>query len=163
MQITVLEYQPADRQQLVRFMEMLQDHIAAIDPLRRIRRLPEYGELYTKALLQKIAEHSGVIYLARQGQQVLGCIAGNIEELHEWERAGTAGPGRSGRILELIVLEDRRGQGIGAELMQRIEAYFLANGCDIVRVEVFVPNVAAHEFYARLAYADRVHDMIKQL
>jgi len=143
-------------------METLKDYIAAMDPLHRNRRLPEYGELYTKALLKKVKDGSGIIYLAKQEEEVLGGIAGNIEEQSEYERAGTV-RSRSGRILVLVVLEKYRGQGIGLKLMKKLEDYFRLNGCDIVRVEVFVPNASAHEFYSRLQYSDRVHDMIKQL
>jgi ribosomal protein S18 acetylase RimI-like enzyme len=162
MKVIIQEYQPADRPELVRFMEILQDYIAAIDPLRRLRRLPEYGELYTQALLEKIKDHFGIIYIAKREQQILGCIAGNIEEQTKYERASTI-VSRSGRILELVVLEKCRGQGIGLKLMEQMEDYFKLNGCDIVRVEVFVPNISAHEFYNRLQYSDRVHDMVKQL
>ena len=143
-------------------MEVLQDFLADIDPLHRMHRLPEYGELYTEALLKKISDHSGVIYLAKQGQEALGCIAGNIEEFNEEQRSGTKGS-RTGRILELVVQEDCRGKGIGALLMKKMEGYFQLKGCDIVRVEVFLPNITAHDFYDRLQYHDRVVDMVKQL
>jgi ribosomal protein S18 acetylase RimI-like enzyme len=162
MKITIKKYQPSDKPDFVKLMEELQDFLAAIDPLRRHRRLPEYGELYTEALLEKIKDHSGIIYIAKREQQILGCIAGNIEEQTKYERAGTI-VSRSGRILELVVLEKCRGQGIGLKLMEQMENYFKLNGCDIVRVEVFVPNVSAHKFYTRLQYSDRVHDMVKQL
>jgi ribosomal protein S18 acetylase RimI-like enzyme len=162
MKVTIQEYQPSDRQELVRLMEMLQDFLADIDPLHRLRRLPEYGELYTEALFKKISGQAGVIYVAKQGQEILGCIAGNIEEPTKEEHAGTAGS-RSGRVLELVVQEDCRGKGIGALLMKKMEDYFRLKGCDIVRVEVFVPNTTAHSFYHRMQYDDRVYDMVKQL
>jgi len=162
MKVIIQEYQPSDKPEIIKLMETLQDFIADIDPLHRHRRLPEYGELYTEGLLKKISDHAGVIYLARQGQEILGCIAGNIEEQSKEERAGTV-KSRSGRILVLIVQEKCRGKGVGSDLMKKIEDYFRLNGCDIVRVEVFVPNSSAHNFYNRMHYDDRVYDMVKQL
>jgi hypothetical protein len=44
-----------------------------------------------------------------------------------------------------------------------MEEYFRANQCDIIRVEVFVPNVLAHGFYSGLKYEDRSFDMIKRI
>ena len=162
MKVIIQEYQSADRHELIKLMEILQDFVADIDPLHRLRRLPEYGEIYTEALLKKIRDHSGVIYVAKQGQEVLGCVAGDIEEQSKEERAGTV-RSRSGRILDLVIQERYRGQGIGSELMKKIEDYLRANGCDMVRVEVFVPNTAAHNFYQLMQYSDRVYDMVKQL
>jgi ribosomal protein S18 acetylase RimI-like enzyme len=127
-----------------------------------MRRLPEYGELYTELTLKNIKAQSGVIYMARQGGKALGCISGTIENTSKEMSAGFSWM-RTGRIIDLIVREDCRGQGIGLKLMKKIEDFFRLNGCDIVRVEVFVPNVSAHDFYNRLQYSDRVHDMVKQL
>lgn len=160
MDIVIKEYQPADKLRLIKLMEILQDYLADIDPLHRMHRLPEYGEMYTKGLLQRVSKNAGVIYLAKQGEEALGCITGNIEEYNAEQRTGTSGV-RTGRVLELVVKEDCRGKGIGKMLMQQMEEYFRSKGCDIVRIEVFVPNTSAHKFYDRLHYHDRVVDMVK--
>ena len=39
---------------LVQLIEELQDYLIALDPLKRLRRLPEYGEVYVSNLLNKI-------------------------------------------------------------------------------------------------------------
>jgi ribosomal protein S18 acetylase RimI-like enzyme len=160
MKITITAYRPVDKPELIRLMEILKDYLASIDPLHRNRRLPEYGELYTAGLLKKIKATSGVIYLAKHEQAVVGCITGNIEELNAKQCSGSAGV-KTGRVLELIVREEWRGQGVGKMLIQKMEAYFQSKSCDIIRVEVFVPNTGAHGFYDRLSYHDRVVDMIK--
>jgi ribosomal protein S18 acetylase RimI-like enzyme len=162
MEVKIQEYHVTDRQQLIRLMEILQDFLANIDPLHRLRRLPAYGEVYAESLFRRIRDSAGIIYLAKQGQDAVGCIAGVIEVQSEADRVGAI-PSQSGRILELVVEESYRGQGIGLKLMKRIEDYFRVNGCDIVRVEVFVPNTAAHAFYSQLQYNDRTFDMIKRL
>ena len=43
----IVEYKD-NKQVLVQLMEELQDYLVQIDPLKRLRRLPEYGEIYTE-------------------------------------------------------------------------------------------------------------------
>ena len=134
----------------------------SIDPIHRLRRLPTFGEVYTEALLKRIEEQNGAIYLAQQGQSIVGCIAGVMEEQSTEDLLGEI-PDKFGRILELVVKEERRDQGIGSMLIKKMEDYFRLKACDSVRVEVFVPNTGAREFYARERYCDRVVDMVKKL
>ena len=162
MEVFVREFKPADKLQLIGLIEILQDFVVSIDPVRHLKRLPAFGQTYTDALLKRIGEQDGIIYLAQQDQEILGCIAGVIEDQRVEDLLGTI-PTKSGRILELVAKEERRGQGIGSMLIKRMHDYFRLKGCDIVRVEVFVPNTDAREFYAREQYSDRVIDMIKEL
>ncbi|MGP8080004.1 MAG: GNAT family N-acetyltransferase [Dehalococcoidales bacterium] len=162
MKVVVHQYQPEDKIQLTGLMETLQDFLIDIDPLHRLRRLPSYGKVYTKSLLNKVRKAGGIIYLATEGQDIVGCIAGAIEIQRE-EEVVAEYPSVTGRILELVVKEKYRGQNIGLKLMEKMENYFRINGCDIVRVECFVPNAGAHAFYTKSRYQDRMIDMIKRL
>jgi ribosomal protein S18 acetylase RimI-like enzyme len=47
--------------------------------------------------------------------------------------------------------------------MQQIEAYFAAQGCDTVKVEVFAPNLPARRLYEKFGYEWRDIDTIKRL
>ena len=47
--------------------------------------------------------------------------------------------------------------------MQDVEKYLLQRGCDVIRVEVFVPNQDAYQFYKNLGYQDMDIDLIKQV
>jgi ribosomal protein S18 acetylase RimI-like enzyme len=162
MDVKITEFKKSETSGLVNLMEILQDYIADIDPLHRIRRSPEYGRIYTDSLLKKIKLSTGKIYLAKQDQSILGCIAGAIEIQNEAERAGII-PSKAGRVLDLIVRDGYRGQGIGTKLMSAMEDYFRVNGCDIVRIEVFVPNIQAHAFYTLNQYTNRTYDMVKPI
>jgi GNAT superfamily N-acetyltransferase len=115
--------------------------------------LPAYGEVYTNSLLTKIQKANGIIYVAKAGQDIVGCIAGVIEVQREEEVVGEF-LSVTGRVLELVVKEKNRGQGDGLKLMEQIENYFRSKGCDIIRVECFVPNAGAHAFYTKLQYSD---------
>lgn len=162
MEIIFRQYRESNFEDLKKCMERLQDFLVGIDPLKRLRRLPAFSKNYTRNLIKKIFKQDGLIILAYDKEKIVGCIAGIIEKQSRDDLYGCI-PTKSCRILELFVLDSYRGSRLGKKLMQRMEDYFKKNGCDIVRVEVFVPNEDAHIFYQQLGYSDRVIDMIKLL
>ncbi len=143
-------------------MEKLQDFLGDIDPLKRLRRLPAYSANYTKNLIKKIFKQDGLIILAYDKEKIVGCIAGIIEKQSK-DNLFECIPTKPGRILELFVFEGYRGLKLGKKLMRKMEDHFKKSKCDIVRVEVFVPNKNARHFYQKLDYSDRVIDMVKLL
>ncbi|HPO06082.1 MAG TPA: GNAT family N-acetyltransferase [Candidatus Gracilibacteria bacterium] len=147
---------------LIKFMENLQDYLVKIDPAQRLRRPPEYGELYVSELLEKIQDNEGMIYLAELDEKPVGMIAGIIEKPSEMDQIDHI-PTKVGNILELIVDENCRGQGLGQKLMEKMEDYFRTQNCDTAWVDVFVPNQSAHHFYQKENYQDRLVGMIKKL
>lgn len=157
--VKIIEYN-GDKTILVQLVEELQDYLVQIDPLKRLRRLPEYGKIYADNLLKKITEKKGIIYMAEFENIPVGMIAGIIEEFTKNDEIECISS-KPARILELIVSEKYRGKNIGSLLMNKIEEYFQIQGCDIVRVEVFEPNKKTHNFYQKLGYNDRVIDMVK--
>lgn len=162
MNISFKAYKKEDFEDLKRCMEKLQDFLARIDPLKRLRRAPNYGKKYTKKLVNKISKQNGLIILAHDKEKIVGCIAGFIEKQSKGDFLECV-PTKPGRVLELFVLDSHRGFGVGKKLMKSMEDYFKKKKCTAVRVEVFSPNEKAHEFYKRLNYNDRTTDMIKVL
>ena len=163
MDFSIREYNntASDRQALVACMEKLQDHVASVDPLKRFRRLPEFGLVYTDWLLRVIRGQNGVIYFSENSGKVIGCAAGFIHEPEPKEVA--EGTTRYGRVQELYVDSAHRGHGIGQALMKKCEEYFRRNGCAFVYVEVFAPNKSAHDFYHTCGYEDRDINLMKKL
>lgn len=162
MKIQIREYQPADRQRVVEFMEELQDYLVAIDDKKRTTRMPRYGESYTRRLLRRIDENEGIIYLAQHGDRPIGLIAVILCRQSEEDLLEVV-PTRDGRVQELVVDPEYRGQRVGLMLMNKAEQYLKQKGCVISRVEVFGPNIKAHIFYRKLGYEDRIVDMMKML
>lgn len=160
--ILIRQYKPKDQKALVGLIEELQDYLVKIDPLQRLRRLPEYGEKYIKNLLKKVKANHGAIFIASLEDNLLGFIAGTVEKQNKDDLLEYV-PTKEGRILELIVSEKQRGQNTGSLLMKKMEEYFKRQNCDVVRVEVFEPNDGAHNFYKKLGYGDRVVDLIKKI
>lgn len=159
--IKIREYKESDKQAIIKLVEELQDFLIKIDPLKRLRRLPEYGVQYINRLLIKVSDSGGIIYLSEIDGNICGFIAGIIEMQKSVDLLECI-PSLSGRILELIVSEKFRRQNIGTALMNKMENYLKNRGCDIVRVEVFQPNAQARNFYENIGYHDRVIDMIKK-
>jgi GNAT superfamily N-acetyltransferase len=163
MTITLKRYDEADRADLVRCMEELQDFVAATDPHKRLRRLKEYGERYTERLLQNIEKNDGLILFACDEGKIVGCIAGIVQRQTEDSLLEVVPTKSGGWILELFVRESHRKSGIGTMLMRGMEDYFKKNECTIVQVEVFAPNRSAHDFYLGHEYEDRSMFMLKLL
>ena len=162
MKVAIREYRASDRVSLVRLMEELQDYLVSIDDLKRMRRMPEYGESYTERTLQNVAKNNGIIYVAETEGRIVGLVVGIIpvqtkEELLELF------PCKRGVVLELIVENGYRGKGVGTLLMEKIEGYFKQKGCSVSGVDVFPPNKDACHLYQKFGYFDRNIWMTKRL
>ena len=54
MNITIREYQDSDKDILQEMVEKLMDHVVSKDPIKRIRRMPQYGNVFANNLLETI-------------------------------------------------------------------------------------------------------------
>lgn len=163
MEYTIREYKKdGDRSTFVACMEKLQDCIVEVDTEKRVMRRPEFGELYTNWVLDVVEKNQGVIYFAEKGDEIVGCIAGFIHTQGPVDVAQSV-PSKAGRVQELYVDANYRGHGVGKMLMEKCEAYFRTNGCDVVAVEVFAPNKNAYAFYRACGYIDRDINLMKRL
>lgn len=162
MKVMLRTYRATDYKKLVLLMERFQDHLVKMDPLQRLRRAKNYGKKYTDDLLRKIKKGKGVLYCAVTKNELAGIIAGVKEKQTPINRLECI-PTKAARILELFVEEKFRGHGVGSLLMKKMESHFKKEGCDVMRVEVFVPNKNAHAFYNRYGYTERMIDLMKYL
>lgn len=162
MKIKFRRYQKNDFKELDQCMVQLQDFIVKLDPLKRLRRTSKYSPQYSHKIIEKITEYDGVIFLAYDNKKIVGCIVGIIEIQSEKNLLECV-PTRAGRIVELFVSSKYRSHGIGRQLMRKMENYMRKKKCDVICIEVFEPNKAAHNFYKKLHYQDRAIDMIKLL
>jgi ribosomal protein S18 acetylase RimI-like enzyme len=162
MKVKIREYQESDRTAFVKLMEQLMDYIASIDDLKRIRRMPEFGESYAKRTLQKVAENNGIIYVAELDSEPVGVVVGTILEQSREDQLEHV-PSKFGEVLELVVKTGYRGKGVGTTLMNKLEKYFKKNKCNISGVGVLAPNKNAHRLYRKLGYKDRSFYMTKNL
>lgn len=162
MRIKIKKYQKNNVKDFDRCMIQLQDFLVKIDPLQRLRRAANYSPQYANNVINKVVKYDGVLFLAYDHQKIVGCIAAIIEKQSK-KNLLELPPTKAGRILELFVWDEYRNLGLGKKLMAKAENYLRQKRCDVIRVEVFAPNKAAHNFYRQLNYQNRLIDMIKPL
>lgn len=160
MNVTIQEYQKRDRERLAALFDDFWDYLVALDPLHRLRRLPGCGDEMLARTLDEVREKRGVFSVARDGETIVGFVVGILQERKNRRDVIDS---LGGRITDLYVDAAYRGRGIGTLLMRHIEAYFRMNGCDVVQVEVFVPNALARRLYEKFGYEYRDIDTMKQL
>ncbi|MSP13600.1 MAG: GNAT family N-acetyltransferase [Chloroflexi bacterium] len=158
----IRNYQSTDAIEIARLFDEFQDYFVTLDPLHRLRRLPGYGAYMLQQTLEDVARREGVFYVAVEQDVVAGFAVGLITRSSPGELLGLI-PSSRGIITELYVSPPYRRQGIGTKLMRETEQYFIRQGCDAVRVSVFVPNQMAHSLYLKLGYRDRDIEMIKPI
>jgi ribosomal protein S18 acetylase RimI-like enzyme len=161
-EVAIRKYRGSDRASFVRLMEELQDYLVAIDDLKRMRRMPEFGESYTKRTLEKVAKNNGIIYVAEREGRIIGFVVGIMPEQTKEELLELI-PSKRGNVLELVVENRYRRKGVGRILMESIENYSKQNDCSVLGVEVFSPNKNAYLLYSKLGYRERTIWMTKKL
>lgn len=162
MSVRFREYQEEDWALLLEVMCRFWDELRAKDRYGRMIHPPEYGEVYCSELLQKVASYEGSLQLAFIGEQLVGLVAGIVEEQSAQNRV-ELGVSRAGRVLEVFVEPEFRDRRLGEQLMLRMEQLLRERGCDILKVEVFALNGEAHRFYHRLGFQDWMVDLFKRL
>lgn len=160
--MNIREYTIEDKEAIISAQYRFQGYLAEIDDLKLLRCNPGYGEAYTEDLLKKVTERGGKIFVAEEGEKIVGFVAGVFDEQSDLDKLGHKVM-KYGDILDLFVEEEFRGTGIGKELMNKMEDYFRSQKCDVVVIEVFGPNNKAHQFYEQLGYADRDYRVQKIL
>ena len=160
--ITIRPYQAKDRKRVEASIGALQEHVALLDTLHRIRRLKDFDvKIYFRRTLAKVKKNDGKIFVAMEGSRMVGCIVGFIDKDRTGNLEGY--PATDGFIAELIVEDAYRGKGLGALLMKTMETFFRSKGCGCVKAECFGPNDDAHTFYKKLGYSDRSYTLLKIL
>ena len=107
--------------------------------------------------MNKVKQQNGKIYLSIENNIVIGLIIGIVEEKDEIDKL-TNDCAKTGAILELVVRNDVRGQGIGKTLLEKMEEYFKSINCKRINIEVFGPNKKGLNFYEKSDYI--IRDMI---
>lgn len=155
-------YQPSDADTISLMSEDFIDYIASLDPMHRIVRQPDYGKNYLEKNLQEVSENHGIFLIAKINDSIVGfgiAVVAKLDQDDLMEMPSHI----QGRVTELYISSQYRGQGIGTSLMQQLEAYLKTQNCTSVNIGVFAPNLKTHQLYEKLGYSDRNVDLIKLL
>ncbi|MEU6932043.1 GNAT family N-acetyltransferase [Streptomyces sp. NPDC046385] len=146
---------PATRADLPAVLALLADEERVVDPAS-MPVTPAYERAFAdieadprNEVLVLVEEAAG----ASDGL-VLGCLQATYIP-------GLGKGGAERALIEAVrIRADRRGGGLGRELMERAVARARARGCALVQLTSNKDRTAAHRFYASLGFA-RSHDGFK--
>ena len=104
--------------------------------------------------MDMIKNNDGKVFLAIENDLIIGLIMGIVEKKDEIDKL-TNDCAKTGNVIELIVKSDIRGNGIGKDLLEKIENYFKSINCKRINIEVFGPNEKGLNFYKKNGYIIR--------
>lgn len=163
MNIVIRDYRQEDHDFLVQCMNGMQEHIAAIDPLQRSRRVPDFsGEKWVEHTLERVKKNDGTIFIAECEGKNVGCVVGIVKVSTEEDLLDTL-PFKDGRIIELFVDPLYRQKNIGSLLVEKMESYFRDKRCTVSELGCLTGNVGAYKLYKKHGYTDRNIEMSKKL
>ena len=150
----IIEYNSKYDEQIKDLLVELQNYLIDIDDWHTQVMLPEYREGNFQMDLRKVNNQEGKIYLAIENELIIGLIMGVVEEKNEIDKL-TNDCAKTGSVIELIVKNNIRGNGIGKSLLEKIEEYFKSINCKRINIEVFGPNKKGLNFYKKNDYITR--------
>lgn len=150
----IIEYDMQYDEQIKDLLVELQNYLIDIDDWHTQVMLPEYRENSFKMDMKKIEKQNGKIYLAIENDIVIGLIIGVVEVKDEIDKL-TNDCAKTASVIELIVKNNIRGNGIGKSLLEKIEEYFKSINCKRINIEVFGPNKKGLNFYKKNDYITR--------
>ncbi|MCX5379051.1 GNAT family N-acetyltransferase [Streptomyces sp. NBC_00091] len=144
-------FRTATRQDLPAVLALLADEEQVLDPASVV-----VGEAHERAFAAIDADPRNEVLVLADGEAVLGCL----------QLTYVPGLGQDGQERALVeavrIRADRRGGGLGAELMRLAVERARARGCGLVQLTSNKRRAAAHRFYERLGFA-RSHEGFKLL
>jgi len=95
------------------------------------------------------------VFVAEEGGQLVGFVAGRIRTLPPYFGSGTIGA-----ISEVFVAESHRGQGIGRRLLAFALEWFQAQDISRVELQVVAGNQDGIRFYRQLGWHQELLQMV---
>ncbi len=160
--INIIEYEEKYLEDVRDLLTELEEYIVSIDEDQLDRVHPEYHEKMALHDLKEIKENKGKCYLAISDGKAIGLIMGCIFPYEEHDYLDYKCPKR-GEITELIITSKVRSTGVGGRLIDKMEEYFISEGCEYSFVDIFAYNKNADDFYKHKGYHHRMYSGIKKL
>jgi diamine N-acetyltransferase len=162
MTIIIRKFESKDTVQIADLMETFDRYIQSLDETKRTIYQEGSAQYFTNKMINLTQEKQGVIYVACNGNKIIGFISGHKENQDDDEQMETI-PANPGIVEELFVSKEYRGQRIGKNLLEKMENYLKTQGCDIVKLSVFAPNISSRKFYKYFGYEERIVSLLKKI
>lgn len=160
--IKIIEYNPIYDEQIKDLLVDLQNYLIDIDDWHTQILSDNYREDYFKMDVELVNKQDGKIFLAIENNKIIGFVLGIINIDDEIDKL-TNDCVKTGNVLELIIKNSSRGNGIGQSLLNEIENYFKNINCKRINIEVFGPNENALNFYLKNDYTIRDYIVSKKI
>ena len=158
----IIEYEEKYIEDVKDLLVELEEYIVSIDE----DDLDQVGKDYREKMiwydLEEVRENNGKCYIAIENNKAIGVIMGIEKKFEDVDYLDYKCP-KSGRITELVVTSKIRSNGVGTQLVNKMEEYFKSIGCTYVSIEVFAYNKNALNFYSKFGYHPRMIDTIRKL
>ena len=153
----IIEYEDKYLEDVKDLLTELEEYIVSIDKDNLDRVHPNYRD---KMAIIDLKDNK--CYLAIENNKAIGLIMGKITKYDKNDYLDYKCPKR-GEITELIVSKKARSNGIGKELINKMEEYFKSKDCEYVIVDIFAYNEKAIKFYEKNNYHSRMITSIKKI
>lgn len=160
--IVIKEYDDKYLEDIKDLLVELEEYIVSIDKDNLDRLHSDYRDKMALIDLDLINKNNGKCYVALDNDKVVGLIMGIISKYDEYDYLDYKCPKR-GEVMELVVSSKGRHNGIGQQLINAMEDYFVLQECEYVLVDVFAYNDNAIKFYSKNGYHSRMITNIKKI
>ncbi len=157
----IIDYSSKYDEDIKNLLVELQEHIVEIDREKYNILTLDYREKYFEKTINEVNKYKGKIFLAKELDSIVGLIIGIIN--NENESTYDFSAPKRGRVIELIVSKKCRSNGIGNQLLSKMENYFRKVGCKGVLIDVFAYNENAQRFYYKNGYFNRNIEIMKKI
>ena len=158
----IIEYNDKYLEDVKDLLVELEEYILTIDKDELDQLHPEYRDKMAILDLNEVREYNGKCYLAIEDNKAVGLIMGTIPPYDDNDYLDYKCPKR-GEITELVVSSKIRSNGVGQQLMNKMEEYFKSVGCEYIIIDVFAYNEIAIKFYDKQGYHTRMLVDIKKI
>lgn len=160
--IVIEEYDDKYLEDIKDLLVELEEYIVSIDKDNLDRLHSDYRDKMALIDLDLINKNNGKCYIALDNDKVVGLIMGVISKYDEYDYLDYKCPKR-GEVMELVVSSKVRHNGIGQQLINAMEDYFVLQECEFILVDVFFYNDNAIKFYSKNGYHPRMITNIKKI
>ena len=157
----IREYTEKDTPFIKSSFENLHDYVVSIDPIKRVRKMPGYLEIYFGKFINNIKTNQGNIYISEIQGKPMGFIGGFVADKQSKENLLEVVPSQLGIISDIYLIPAFRGKKIGGKLMKQMERYLIANNCDAIWVDTNGFNEQALRLYKSIGFSEREVGLIK--
>jgi ribosomal protein S18 acetylase RimI-like enzyme len=163
MEIKIKKYSGKDLSYIKNYFENIHDYVVSIDPLKRIRKMPGYLDVFFNKFLNNIKNNQGEIFIAEDQGKPIGFVAGFVADKQSKENLLEVVPSQLGIISDIYVALEYRGKKVGKKLMKIMEEDLISKDCDAIWVDTNSFNIAALHLYKSAGFLERETGLMKKI